>query len=60
VIYLHVPEAKVIFLMHVYDKGDKEDLTADQKRVLKNLGARFRREAMAWAEQSGRRGKERT
>jgi hypothetical protein len=46
--------------MHVYDKGDKEDLTADQKRVLKDLGALFRREAMVWAQQTGRRGRERT
>ena len=31
VIYLHVPEAKVVFFMHAYDKGEIDDLTADQK-----------------------------
>jgi hypothetical protein len=58
VIYLHVPEARVIFLVHVYDKGEKEDLTATEKRILKDLAAVSRREAMAWTERSrrGRKG----
>jgi hypothetical protein len=37
VIYLHVVEANVIFLMDIYGKGEQEDLTAGQKRVLKRL-----------------------
>jgi hypothetical protein len=58
VIYLHVPEAKVIFLVHIYDKGEKEDLTASERRILKDLATEFRREAMAWTERSRRRGKD--
>jgi len=30
VIFLHVPEAKVIFLMDIHGKGEQEDLTAKQ------------------------------
>jgi hypothetical protein len=59
VIYLHVPEAKLIFLVHVYDKGERDNLTAAQRRVLNGLAAAFRREAMAQARRSRPRGEER-
>src|SRR6516164_6503716 len=39
VIYLHVPEAKLNFLVHVYDKGERGNLTAAQRRVLNGLAA---------------------
>lgn len=60
VIYLHVPEARIIFLIHVYDEGEKDDLTAAQKRVLQELAAAFRREAIAQADRPRRRRKERS
>jgi hypothetical protein len=37
VIYLHVAEADVIYLMDIYGKGEQEDLTASQKKTLKRL-----------------------
>ncbi len=37
VIYLHVDEADIIFLMDIYGKDEQEDLTADQKKILKGL-----------------------
>lgn len=44
VIYLHVPEAHVILLMDVYGKGEKDDLTAGQKKLLKSLADQYKRE----------------
>ncbi len=46
VIYLHVAEADIIFLMDFYDKGEQADLNADQKKVLKDLAQRFKRAAI--------------
>jgi hypothetical protein len=46
VIYLHVAEADVIFLMDFYDKGEQADLSADQKKILKSLAQRFKRAAI--------------
>jgi hypothetical protein len=43
VIYLHVPEANVIYLMDVYAKGEQEDLTSDQKKFLRTLADHYRR-----------------
>jgi hypothetical protein len=44
VIYLHVPEANVIFLMDSYGKGEQEDLTAGDRKSLKTLADHFKRE----------------
>ena len=46
VIYLRIAEADVIFLMDVYDKGEKADLSADQKKVLRDLAQSFKRAAI--------------
>lgn len=43
VIYLHVPEAHVIYLMDIYSKGEQEDLSAAERRALKALADQFRR-----------------
>jgi hypothetical protein len=45
-IYLHVPEADVIFLMDIYGKDEQADLTADQKGVLKSLSDQYKRAAI--------------
>jgi hypothetical protein len=50
VIYLHVAEADIIFLMDIYGKGEQEDLTADQKKVLKGLAQSFKHAALQMAE----------
>jgi putative transcriptional regulator len=46
IIYLHVPEADWILLLDIYDKGDKEDLAPDEKKLLKCLAQEFKREAV--------------
>jgi hypothetical protein len=50
VIYLHVAEADVIFLMDIFGKNEQEDLTADQKKVLRRLADEFKRAAIRAAE----------
>jgi hypothetical protein len=47
VLYLHVSEADWIFLIDVYDKNDKEDLSAQEKKVLRALTEQLRDEAFA-------------
>jgi mRNA-degrading endonuclease RelE of RelBE toxin-antitoxin system len=46
VIYLVVPETNVIYLMDIYGKGEQEDLSADQKAVLKRLAAQLKKQAI--------------
>ncbi|GAC1474660.1 MAG: type II toxin-antitoxin system RelE/ParE family toxin [Isosphaeraceae bacterium] len=55
VVYLHIAEADVIDLMDVYGKDEQEDLTADQKKILKALADRYKR-AVLLAARSFRRG----
>ncbi len=50
VIYLHVAEADVIFLMDIYGKAEQDDLSADQKRVLKRLAEGYKRATVTAAE----------
>lgn len=45
-IYLHVAEADVIHLMDIYGKGEQEDLTAEQKKILKGLAEEIKRSAI--------------
>jgi hypothetical protein len=47
VIYLHVPEANWIFLLDVYDKGEKADITPAERKELAELAQVFRDEAIA-------------
>jgi hypothetical protein len=46
IIYLHVPEANWIYLIDVYDKNKKDDLSADERKVLKRLADNFKLEAV--------------
>jgi hypothetical protein len=45
IIYLHVPEANWIFLVDIYGKGEKEDLSAAERKVLKQLAEEFKVQA---------------
>jgi hypothetical protein len=56
IIYLHVAEADIIYLLDIYSKDEKEDLTANQKKVLKEIAARYK-EAAVRAATRDRRGK---
>jgi hypothetical protein len=49
VIYLHVPEAKRFYLLDVYDKDERKDLSASEKKELSKLAADLKREARAAA-----------
>jgi len=44
VIYLHIPEAKVVFLMDIFNKGEQEDLSTEDRKTLKLLAAHFAQE----------------
>lgn len=45
VIYLDLPEVKRTYLLGLYGKGDKADLSQDEKKILKGLVERLKREA---------------
>jgi hypothetical protein len=47
VIYLHVPEAKRFYMLDVYGKDEKDDLTPVQKKELRELADRLKKEAIA-------------
>jgi mRNA-degrading endonuclease RelE of RelBE toxin-antitoxin system len=47
IIYLHVPELNWIFLLDIYGKDEKDDLTAEEKKELARLANRIKEEARA-------------
>lgn len=47
VIYLHVPTAKRFYLLDIYGKDEKDDLSAAEKRHLKKLAEQLKQEAIA-------------
>jgi hypothetical protein len=57
VIYLHVPDAKRFYLLDVYGKDEKDDLSAKEKKQLKKLAERLKLEAIAtykrWLKENG-------
>jgi hypothetical protein len=49
VIYMHMPEVNWIFLLDLYGKTEKEDLSAAEKKVLEQLADQFKKEAIRQA-----------
>ncbi len=47
VIYLHVPAARRFYLLDVYGKDEKDDLSANEKKQLRLLAERLKQEAKA-------------
>lgn len=45
VIYLHVPEVNQFFMLDVYGKDEKDDLSPQEKRILATLANQLKREA---------------
>jgi hypothetical protein len=45
VIYLYVPDAKRFYMLDVYGKDEKEDLTSNEKKELSGLAAELKRQA---------------
>jgi len=44
VIYLHLEQRQVIYLVYVYDKGEAADLSGPQKRELRAIAEAIKRE----------------
>lgn len=51
-IYLYIPEARWFYLLDIYGKDEKDDLTADEKHQLKLLANELQREARAAAKRT--------
>jgi len=47
VIYLHIPEVARIDLLAIYSKEERDDLTSEERKVLKALAERARCEALS-------------
>lgn len=47
IIYLHVPRASRFYLLDVYGKDEKDDLTPKEKKHLRQLAERLKVEAIA-------------
>jgi hypothetical protein len=47
VIYLYIPEARWFYLLDIYGKDEKDDLSAVEKRVLSRIAEELKRESMA-------------
>jgi hypothetical protein len=47
IIYLHVPIAERFYMLDVYSKNEKSDLSASEKKQLKQLAEQLKREALA-------------
>ena len=47
VIYLHVPEAKRFYMLDVYGKDEKDDLSPGEKKELRELAEQLKKEAIA-------------
>ncbi len=47
IIYLHVPVARRFYLLDIYGKDEKDDLSATEKRQLRNIAEQLKREAIA-------------
>jgi hypothetical protein len=52
VIYLHVPETDWIFLLDIYGKEEKDDLSPAEKKLLRQLAEEFKRQAVEAAKRS--------
>ena len=46
-IYLHVPEGRRFYLLDIYGKNEKDDLSADEKKQLRQLAEALKLEAVA-------------
>jgi hypothetical protein len=46
VIYLHVPDAGRFYMLDVYRKDEKDDLTAKERKQLRQLAEQLKQEAM--------------
>lgn len=45
VLYLDLPEREKTYLLWIYSKNESEDISADEKRIIRNLASDLKREA---------------
>lgn len=55
VIYLHVPEAKWFFMLDIYGKNEKDDLSSAEKKWLSQLVHELKQQALESLHRSSRR-----
>jgi hypothetical protein len=46
VIYLHIPEVNWIYLLDIYGKDEKDDLSAGERKVLRLRAEKFKKEGI--------------
>lgn len=46
VIYLYVPDLAHIYLVDIYSKGEKDDLTVEERKVLARLARQYKTDTM--------------
>ena len=46
VIYIHIPETNWMFLLDIYGKDERDDLSAREKTILKRMAEDFRKYAL--------------
>lgn len=54
VVYLHVPEVNWILLLDIYGKSEKDDLSASDKKVLKQRAEEFKKQALRPGTKTGK------
>lgn len=52
VIYFYVPEAKWFFMLDIYGKDEKDDLSADERKQLRKLADELKKQAIVAAKRS--------
>ena len=60
IIYLYVPEARWFYMLDIYGKDEKEDLTPDELAFLADLAVELKTEAIAAVRRRVSQGKKRT
>jgi len=48
IVYLILPEAALIYLFAIYGKSEKDDMTAQERAVLKTLARAIREKSALW------------
>lgn len=56
-IYLYVPEARCFYLLDIYGKNEKDDLSAAEKKVLAQLADKLKAQAKARLKPGQEKGK---
>jgi hypothetical protein len=54
VIYLHIPEVNQFVMLDIYGKDEKDDLTAAEKKVLRELAREYKRRVVEAARKTGK------